>query len=74
VSQTNEEAFELVPHHRGTIRGIPWPVCARCGHVYFTNPLAMWVLKMGCDHKWHPDWKRVRVTLVRQHQKEKGIT
>jgi hypothetical protein len=71
--QTPDEQYEFEPHHQGVLKGIPWPVCRKCGHVYFTNHFAMWVLKMGCDYKWHPDYRRMRVQLVRQHQREKGI-
>jgi hypothetical protein len=71
---SNEDEYVFEAHHFGRLKGIPWSVCLKCGHVDFTNHLSMWVRKMGCDAKWHPDWRRVRVSLVRKHQQERNAS
>jgi hypothetical protein len=71
--QPAEEAYEFEPHRYGTLKGIPWRVCIKCGHVAFTNPFAMWIHEVGCDSRWHPQYRVMRVKLVRQHQQQKGL-
>lgn len=61
-----EEGYEFVGHRYGSIKGIPWRVCMYCGHIAFTNPLSMWIHEVGCDHRWHPDYRRMIKKLTRE--------
>lgn len=38
-------------------RGIPWPVCNRCGLVWLRNPLTAWCVRHGCWHEEHPGYR-----------------
>jgi hypothetical protein len=41
-------ALRLDPHAPGKLRTIPWPVCKRCGLVYFRNDATAALLRQGC--------------------------
>jgi hypothetical protein len=69
----SDESYELVPHRYGILKGFAWPVCIECGHVFLKNYLSAWIDKTGCDHKWHPGYRKALVTEVRRWRQDKGI-
>ncbi len=56
VEAYNRRAYRLVPHHFGTRKRMPWPVCKSCGLISLRNRFSQWCEKMGCEHERHPEY------------------
>ena len=39
-------------------KGLPWPVCKRCGLVYLKNSFTRWCVAKGCLAEYHPGFKQ----------------
>lgn len=60
---TEREHYSYQSHSPQPMKGLPWPVCARCGLVFLRNKLTAWCIKLGCNHELHSDWPRMLRTL-----------
>lgn len=45
-------------HGWGSRRGLPWAVCKWCGLVRFRNRLTKKAIELGCNNRFHPQWKQ----------------
>lgn len=62
------EQYRMEPHKFGPLKGVPYPVCQRCGCVALKNLLTGFAIKMGCEWTIHPKYAWARVELVRKHR------
>lgn len=58
----------MVGHRFSKWRGFHVQVCDGCGLIALSNDLTREAVRLGCDYKYHPSWKK----LVRQHTAHNG--
>ena len=52
--------YTFDPHKpRKLTKTIPWLYCPKCGLLYLRNSITQWCIKMGCDHEYHPQYKKM---------------
>lgn len=39
--------------------------CRYCGLVYLKNKFTKWCIRMGCNHNYHPQYKKMRNKFTR---------
>jgi len=61
--------FKVEPHKWHSIKGIPWPVCKRCGLVRLKNEFTEWCIRHGCNNAEAPGYRSARKALTRRREK-----
>ncbi len=56
-------AYTFEAHSWVPSKVVPWLKCRWCGLVKFRNPLTLKAIELGCNNRWHPQWRRFVKTL-----------
>lgn len=51
--------YSFDPHTPIKLKGTPWLYCKYCGLLYLNNKITKWCIKVGCNHEYHKDYKRM---------------
>lgn len=52
------EPYKMEPHKIIYPKYSHWPMCQYCGLIFLKNDITRWSIKMGCDHKNHPQFEK----------------
>ena len=55
-----EEKYSYEGHSPVILKGVNCYYCRYCGLVYLKNKFTRWCIKMGCNHSYHPQYKKIR--------------
>ena len=57
--------YKFEAHSTIKIKNIPWSYCKYCGLVFLNNSITKWCIKMGCNNRYHPQYKKMINKLAR---------
>jgi hypothetical protein len=60
-----ELKYTFESHTTIKVKNIPWSFCKYCGLIFLNNPATKWCIKMGCNNRYHPQYKQTIKKLTK---------
>ena len=70
--EDKEFTYSHEAHGPIKLKGTPWLYCRFCGLMYLNNAITKWCIRMGCNHVYHRDFKRMLYQMTTRRKKPWG--
>lgn len=65
MKKSDDDSYKFIPHNFVKTKSLPWSVCRGCGLVTLNNKFTEWCETKGCDHLYHPGYKRAMIKYTK---------